>query len=116
MKKGEIKSMSTDELWALHEEIASLLTRKIADEKAKLDVRLRQLGAARPTNEVAHARRPYPKVFPKYRNPANPLETWAGRGKQPRWLKVHLQSGKNVDDFRIKSSSDRRSRSSKAGS
>src|SRR3546814_2122719 len=27
------------------------------------------------------------KVAPKYRNPANPKETWTGRGKQPRWMR-----------------------------
>ena len=40
-------------------------------------------------------RRPYPKVFPKYRNPKKPAETWSGRGKQPRWLTAQLRSGKN---------------------
>jgi DNA-binding protein H-NS len=24
--------------------------------------------------------------IPKYRNPANPAQTWTGRGKPPRWL------------------------------
>jgi DNA-binding protein H-NS len=39
--------------------------------------------------------------LPKYRNPSRPSETWAGRGKQPRWLTVQLESGKQIDDFRI---------------
>src|SRR5690242_6784701 len=26
------------------------------------------------------------KVAPKYRNPANPSQTWAARGQQPKWL------------------------------
>jgi DNA-binding protein H-NS len=37
----------------------------------------------------------------KYRNPERPSETWAGRGKKPRWLAAHLKSGKRMDDFRI---------------
>jgi DNA-binding protein H-NS len=49
-------------------------------------------------------RRRYPPVRPKYRNPARPSETWAGRGKQPRWLKAQLGSGKKLDDFRIRPS------------
>jgi DNA-binding protein H-NS len=32
------------------------------------------------------AQRKYPRVFPKFRNPKEPSETWSGRGKQPRWL------------------------------
>ena len=28
-------------------------------------------------------------------------ETWAGRGKQPRWLVAQLRSGKRIEDFTI---------------
>jgi DNA-binding protein H-NS len=40
-------------------------------------------------------------VKPVYRNPDVPSETWAGRGKPPRWLKAKLDAGANIDDFRI---------------
>jgi len=42
------------------------------------------------------------KVAPKYRNPANPAETWAARGKQPRWLAAEIAKGKKLEDFAIK--------------
>ena len=42
------------------------------------------------------------KVAPKYRNPANPKETWAGRGKQPKWLAAETSKGKKLEDFLIK--------------
>ena len=42
------------------------------------------------------------KVAPKYRNPANPKETWTGRGKQPRWLATLTASGRNLTEFLIK--------------
>lgn len=32
-------------------------------------------------------------VAPKYRNPANPLQTWAGRGKRPKWFTDALAEG-----------------------
>jgi len=92
MKPHDLKSMSVEELWSLQELVASVLARKISAEKARLDERLHQL---------SHARRPYPKVFPRFRNPAKPSETWAGRGKKPRWLTAQLKSGKRIDDFRI---------------
>ena len=41
------------------------------------------------------------KVAPKYRNPAKPTETWAGRGKPPRWLAAELKKGKKLTDFAI---------------
>lgn len=42
------------------------------------------------------------KVAPKYRNPANPKESWTGRGKQPRWLAALVAKGKKAEDFLIK--------------
>ncbi|MBD3739700.1 MAG: H-NS histone family protein [Stenotrophomonas sp.] len=42
------------------------------------------------------------KVAPKYRNPANPNETWSGRGRQPRWLAALVEKGKSASDFLIK--------------
>jgi len=41
------------------------------------------------------------KVKPKYRNPANPEQTWAGRGKRPRWFADALAAGKKEKDFLI---------------
>jgi DNA-binding protein H-NS len=104
--------MSAEELWSLHKQVASILASKIAAEKAQLDRRLQQLGVSpsAPNKKMSHGRRPYPQVFPKFRNPAQPGETWAGRGKQPRWLTAQLRSGKKLDDFRIRSSSDRAGR------
>jgi DNA-binding protein H-NS len=40
-------------------------------------------------------------VAPKYRNPENPTETWAGRGLKPRWLTATIKSGKKLEDFLI---------------
>ncbi|HEX5360235.1 MAG TPA: H-NS histone family protein [Fluviicoccus sp.] len=37
----------------------------------------------------------------RYRNPANPAETWTGRGKQPRWLAARVAAGAKVEDFAI---------------
>ena len=42
------------------------------------------------------------KVAPKYRNPAKPSETWAGRGKPPRWMAAELKKGRKIEDFAIK--------------
>lgn len=50
----------------------------------------------------AKAVRKLGKVAPKYRNPANPKETWTGRGKQPRWMAALTKKGKKVEDFLIK--------------
>jgi DNA-binding protein H-NS len=97
MKPHALQSMSIDQLWSAHELLASELTRKITAERDKLDQRLKRidLGAR------GHTGRTYRTVAPKFRNPAQPFETWAGRGKQPRWLTAALKSGKSLNDFRI---------------
>lgn len=40
-------------------------------------------------------------VTPKYRNPADPAQTWSGRGKRPRWFNAALSSGKKEKDLLI---------------
>jgi len=101
MRRNDLRSMSLDELWNLHEKIVAELTNRIGNEKAKLEERLRKIEAGGNVAGQEHERRPYPKVLPKYQNPDDPAETWSGRGKQPRWLVAQLRAGKTLDDFRI---------------
>jgi DNA-binding protein H-NS len=85
----DFELMSLDELWSLHESLAEMLAKRLTSEKAALETRLKKLNqteGAPKTERSAAARRPYPVVIPKYRNPNDPSETWSGRGKQPRWL------------------------------
>jgi DNA-binding protein H-NS len=100
----DLESMSTDELWHLHESITAALAEKMIAEKDRLEARLMQLNGRRKAEQKRREkseRRPYPRVFPKFCNPDEPLETWAGRGKQPRWLIAQLNKGKRIEDFRI---------------
>ena len=110
MKRNTFESMSIDRLSSLHQQLTSILARKMEQQKARLEERLRQL-------HINHAmspdrpRRPYPKVFPKYQNPKNPAETWSGRGKQPHWVQAQLKAGKKLEHFCIaRSSTERRLR------
>lgn len=42
-----------------------------------------------------------PKGEPRYRDPANPFNTWGGRGKRPDWLRAYLEQGAQLSDFEI---------------
>jgi hypothetical protein len=56
-------------------QIRAILSTKLVAEKRELERRLaRLLGRIEPKEM---ARRPYPKVHPKYRNPEQPSEVWA---------------------------------------
>jgi DNA-binding protein H-NS len=68
MKRTELNRMNFDSLWALHVELSDVLRRKIQLMTAQLEDRLRRLQAP------ASARRRYPEVRPKYRNPDQPSE------------------------------------------
>jgi len=99
MKDRNLAVMSVDELWSLHEKTRAILSTKLDAEKHELERRLAQLSGSIQYKEKA--RRPYPKVHPKYRNPDRPSETWSGRGKQPLWVGAHLRSGMKVNDLLI---------------
>ena len=62
MQRRDLKSMSADQLWKLHEELVAELSRKIAAEKNRLDERLHKLGPA--DERLKHERRPYPRFSP----------------------------------------------------
>lgn len=110
-RKLNLDGMSVDEMWRLHEEISRVLSVRLTSERRELEKRLAQL---RRENEIRRpaqsetsstkmqsTRRKYPRVFPKYRNPKEPSETWSGRGKQPRWLAAALNAGHTIEEFLI---------------
>jgi DNA-binding protein H-NS len=108
-KKVELESLSLDDLWSLHERISGILSARIKAEKHELEKRLAvlnrgndfisQSGASR-SLQNGKARRKYPRVLPKYRNPQT-SETWSGRGKRPLWLVAAMKSGRKIEEFRI---------------
>jgi DNA-binding protein H-NS len=109
-KKLNLETMSVDEMWQLHEEISQVLSVRLTSEKRQLEKRLAQLRREKETHQLEstdaqprapRARRKYPRVFPKYRNPSEPSETWSGRGKQPRWLAAALKTGHTIEEFVI---------------
>ena len=99
-----LKSMSIDALVGLRGKIDAALTTKVADERRSLEselVKLSRVDMGSGRSKAAFGRGVRGKVAPKYRNPENPGETWAGRGLKPRWLAAALKSGKKLDDFVI---------------
>ena len=97
VKHMNLEAMPLDQLWELHEKIGSLLAAKLEAEKRELVARLDELGR----KFGSRRRRPYPKVVPKFQNPEQPSQTWAGRGRQPHWVRRFLDNGSTIDDLRI---------------
>lgn len=109
-KMQDLSSLAIDDLMKLYERVGAVLAERLEHERRQLEDRLAKLNHGhttelrRPRGEQRRAgkpRRNYPPVLPKFRNPADPTQTWAGRGKQPRWLASQIKAGKRVDDFLI---------------
>ena len=99
-----LKSMTVAKLQDLKSQVEAAISAKVSERRQELESELSKLdgysGGARrgrPAGRGGHRG----AVAPKYRNPENPAETWAGRGLRPRWLTAAIKSGKKVEDFAI---------------
>jgi DNA-binding protein H-NS len=99
-----LKTMSIDKLLEFKSQIEAALASKVTEQRRALELELSKLdrfqGAGRRKAAVGRggARG---AVAPKYRNPENADETWAGRGLKPRWLTAAIKAGKKIEDFAI---------------
>jgi DNA-binding protein H-NS len=100
-----LKSMSIDRLTDLRHRVEAALAGKVTDQRRELESELAKLNrfqggkTLRKNGSGFGLRAPVP---PKYRNPQNPEETWAGRGLRPKWLTAAIKGGKSADDFLIR--------------
>jgi DNA-binding protein H-NS len=98
-----LKTMTVPKLQALKSQVEAAITAKVTERRRELESELSKLagfGGGGKGVKFARSGRMGP-VAPKYRNPENPAETWAGRGLKPRWLTAAIKSGEKQDDFLI---------------
>lgn len=90
--------------------IAPMISMKIAErEKAEREAvksELKELAKAKgfEFDELFSGAKPAKEkktVAPKYRNPADSLQTWTGRGRMPGWLQDAIAAGGQKEDFLI---------------
>ena len=101
MAKTNLSSMSIKDLLKLRDEIGSVLSEKAGRLQSQLAA-LGDSGWITPGSKVRASKLKGQKVAPKYRNPKNRSETWAGRGAMPRWMVAELKKGKKREHFAIK--------------
>jgi DNA-binding protein H-NS len=97
-----LKTMPIAKLQALKSQVEAAISAKVMERRRELESELSKLGGISGGGKAKSGRggRMGP-VAPKYRNPDNPAETWAGRGLKPRWLAAAIKSGKKLEDFAI---------------
>jgi DNA-binding protein H-NS len=105
-----LKSMSVAELKVLRGKVDAAIAEKVGARRRELETQLSELARHDPrgTRGTARARGAPGSVAPKYRNPKDPSQTWAGRGLQPLWLRDALKSGKRLDGFLIAKAAKKR--------
>ena len=98
-----LKSMSIGKLSKLKEQVDAVLSSKVIEERRAVQDQLTKLSRLTTSGLRLKGIRGGTRgpVAPKYRNPANPGETWAGRGLKPRWLAAALKSGKKLEAFSV---------------
>jgi DNA-binding protein H-NS len=97
-----LKTMPIAKLQALKSQVEAAISANVTERRRELELELSKLagfGGGKATKFGRGDRRG--PVAPKYRNPENPAETWAGRGLRPRWLTAAIKGGKEQDDFLI---------------
>ena len=103
----KVKSMAFDELLMAKGKIETEIELRSARERSRLIEAIGELRgvAAVKSGMALHARSHAlkgRKLPPRYRNPKNRKETWAGRGNRPRWLVAALKGGKKLEAFAVR--------------
>lgn len=110
--KVDLKGMSRKELEKLQKDVEKALAKvsekelKAArDEAAKIAAKhgfsLEDIAAA-PARKRRASSGPKTKAAPKYANPADPSQTWTGKGRQPVWYKEAVAGGAAPASLEIK--------------
>jgi DNA-binding protein H-NS len=93
--------MSIDKLSKLKDQVDAAIASRVVEERRTLQGQLGKLSRFEHGRSRAGRVGSRGAIPPKYRNPDNPTETWAGRGLRPRWLAAALKSGKKLEHFAI---------------
>ncbi len=102
----DLSSLSASDLRNLQEQIKRELKRRESQDlqKAKEEIFAIAQRVGLPLKELiatTNSRGKGGTVAARYRNPADNAQQWTGRGRQPKWVKEWLDSGKGIDDLRI---------------
>jgi len=104
MAKTNIEKMSLKELLDLQMRVERAVVQARERERSAVKEKIEAIarGAGMSLSELFGRRASKgSKVAAKYRNPDDPSETWAGRGRQPRWLAAKLKAGSKMEKFLI---------------
>jgi len=101
----DLSKLNPQELEQLIAEAAKLKTQKLKENMAEVRSKIREAAKAEGyTIEELFGlggSRKKAASAPKYANPADPSQTWTGRGKRPGWFKDALAKGSRPEALEI---------------
>ncbi|MEH7829309.1 H-NS histone family protein [Gemmobacter denitrificans] len=99
----DLNALSLKELKDLQNQVAKAIAgyedRKKKEALAELEERAREMGFTLAELTGVQVTRKRAPASAKYANPANPSDTWSGRGRKPRWFAEALAEGKTPEDL-----------------
>lgn len=102
----EIETLSLKELKQLQKDVEAAIANFKDRERQKALAEVEAFARERGLNpadlaELAGRRGKKSVGAPKYANPADPTQTWTGRGRKPAWATAALAAGKSLDELAI---------------
>jgi DNA-binding protein H-NS len=101
----DLNEMSLAELKALQKDVLRAIDtfekRRKAEAVSALENAAKEMGFSLAELLGQQAGRRRSVAMPKYANPADPSDTWSGRGRQPHWFRDALAAGRSERDLLI---------------
>ena len=103
----DVGTLSDDDLEALRVSVESEAKRRIVKQRAAVRKQIAELAEKHAIDLTTIAPRSTRKgdaapAEPRYRDPANEFNTWAGKGRKPKWLIDRIAAGDQLEDLEIK--------------
>jgi DNA-binding protein H-NS len=105
VKDDQLEKLSVKQLRDLKARVDRLISARRREAKKSLMTRFRKLAADSgiPLSEVVGKRRRRARNSGTlYVNPDNPAQTWAGRGRKPKWLNDKVEAGVRLESMRAR--------------
>ena len=102
----DLNTLSLEELKDLQDKVAIAIFDFEKRKKAETLVELKALAQSKGFSleellDNGKANKKKTPVAAKYADPANPDNTWSGRGRKPKWLAAALENGASIENFAL---------------
>ncbi|MDO4700578.1 MAG: H-NS histone family protein [Moraxella sp.] len=104
MSNVNIDGLSVEQLEALAKDAQAKIKQKQAQGLKEAYLQFKEIAKAHGTTieEILKVgKRVQKESRVAYRDPQNPKNVWAGRGRKPVWLEQALASGKKLEDYAV---------------